>query len=87
MAVRKTYVIEVDPTSGDRIEYEYDYSDRIWNVYAIDGFSGYPIESGYAGCRSELMWMIDNEVYGWFDDEQARADARRAYELWGDRAY
>lgn len=82
---RKTHTIIVDAKTNDRIEYEYDYSDRVWNVYAIDGLTGYPIQSAYAGSKKERDYIIKNEAYGWFDDVEQRNAARMAYQMFGGK--
>ncbi len=83
--VRKTHTIIVDAETNDRIEYEYDYSDRVWNVYAIDGLTGYIIQSGYAGSKKERDYIIENEARGWFDDTEQRDAARMAYQMFGSK--
>lgn len=83
--VRKTHTIIVNPETNDRIEYEYDYSDRVWNIYAIDGLTGYPIQSAYAGSKSERDYIIREDAYEWFDDEEQRQAARKAYEMFGNK--
>lgn len=84
MTTRKTHTIIVNAENNDRIEYEYDYSDRVWNVYAIDGMTNYPIQSGYAGCKAECMEVIE-EAKQWFNDTVQRENARRAYEMFGNK--
>jgi len=85
MSACKTYTIIVDKQTGDRIEFEYDRSDRVWNIYAIDGKTGHPIRSSYAGSKAERDVIISDEAPAWFEDEEDRKAARAAFEMFGTK--
>lgn len=85
MSIAKTHTIIVDEQTGDRIEFEYDRSDRVWNIYAIDGKTGYPIRSNYAGSKAERDVIISDEAPAWFEDEEDRKAARAAFEMFGTK--